>query len=234
MTEVARVAVWVWLAFLLALALALPQPPGLVELAVGAAAGALLIAAGFACARALGRPPAAVVVAERGRRILLTRSALAVVAGAVLGLVLLAILAGLARVEPALRARMAGRLGEPAWRPWALAFESSIVEEVIFRLFLMTLAAWAVTRLLSRRAAGPLPFAIGLAVSTLAFGAAHVPAWTAVAGPSLLLVGGVVALNGIGGLLLGWVYWRWGLLLAILCHAAGDVVVQSLGPRLLG
>jgi hypothetical protein len=34
-------------------------------------------------------------------------------------------------------------------------------------------------------------------------------------------------------LLFGWVFWRWGLPYAFLCHAAGDVVIQSLAPRLI-
>jgi hypothetical protein len=43
----------------------------------------------------------------------------------------------------------------------------------------------------------------------------------------------VLLLNGLGGQLFGWIYWRWGLPYAILSHFAGDVVVQGLGPRLL-
>jgi membrane protease YdiL (CAAX protease family) len=213
-----------WLAFTVAAGLAVPQPPSLASLAVAAAVGLLFVVVGFLAGaryRALPAHP------FRRRTVL---ASLAAGAGAALGLVLLAALAGLARYEPALRARFAGRLSEPAWRPWALAFESSILEEVAFRLFAMSVLAWLAARLLRGHRAA---WVIALVVSALLFGAAHLPAWLAAAQATIGLVGGVLLLNGVGGLLLGWIFWRWGLPYAILCHFVGDVVVQALGPRLL-
>ena len=73
-----------------------------------------------------------------------------------------------------------------------------------------------------------------IAVSALLFGLVHLPAWAAATTISAALVGAVLVLNAVGGLALGWIFCRWGLPYAILCHFAGDVVIQSLGPRLLG
>ncbi|HEV7518467.1 MAG TPA: CPBP family glutamic-type intramembrane protease [Thermoanaerobaculia bacterium] len=136
------------------------------------------------------------------------------------------------RFEPALRARFAGRLADPIWRPWALAFESSILEEITFRLFGLTVLTWLAARLVRGTGA---PFAIGLGGSALLFGLAHLPAWASATAShaTLILMGVVLLLNGVGGLLFGWLFWRWGLPYAILCHFAGDVVIQALGPRLL-
>jgi hypothetical protein len=213
-----------WLAFCLALGLALPQPPHPLHLALGALAGAVLVVGGFS-AGARWRP-----VPERRLRERLRLAGLSLLAGAALGALLLVLLIAFARVEPAIRARFAGRLTEPAWRPWALGFESSILEEVSFRLFAMSGIAWVVSRLLRNPGAAT---AVALGLSSLLFGLAHLPAWLAITVPTAALLVGVLALNGIGGLLFGWIFWRWGLPYAILCHAAGDVVVQSLGPRLL-
>jgi membrane protease YdiL (CAAX protease family) len=47
------------------------------------------------------------------------------------------------------------------------------------------------------------------------------------------LIAVVLLLNGLGGVLFGWIFWRWGLGYAIVCHFAGDVVIQALGPRML-
>jgi hypothetical protein len=137
----------------------------------------------------------------------------------------------LTRVEPALRARFANRLGEPAWRPFALALESAVLEEVVFRLFVMSVVTWAIARLLKR---AKWAVAIGVFVATALFGLAHVPAWSAVTPPTAVLVAAVVLLNGLAALLLAWLFWRWGLPYAILAHFAGDLVVQSVAPRLLG
>jgi hypothetical protein len=213
-----------WLAFVLALALALPQPPDVGQLAIGAAVGAVLTVAGFAGASRSRRIPAR-TPRERGRL-----GALSAVAGVSLGLLLLTVLVWLAHDEPALRARFSGRTGEPAWRPLALGFESSILEEVTFRLFAMSVIAWIANRFLAQAPA----LAIALGGSALLFGAAHLPAWLAVTPASAALIAAVLALNGVAGLLFGWVFWRWGLPYAIVCHLFGDLVVQGVGPRLLG
>jgi membrane protease YdiL (CAAX protease family) len=146
-------------------------------------------------------------------------AAFAVLIGIGIGSALVAVLVLLAHGEPALRARFAGRLAEPAWRPWVLGFESSILEEVIFRLFVM------------RRSGGP--FFIALVASIVLFGLAHLPAWLAIVHVTPGIVGAVLSLNGLGGLLFGWLFWRWGLPYAILCHFAADIIVQGLGPRFL-
>jgi hypothetical protein len=216
-----------WLAFVAALCLALPQPLEISLILLGALIGAVLIGLGYAAASRSRDPIPLRTPSQRARLALLS-----LLSGALLGAGLLGILALWASVEPALRARFAGRLGEPAWRPWALAFESSILEEVVFRLFALTVIAWLTRRLL-RRSEGGTPFTFALAASALLFGLAHLPAWLALAPASVPLVCAVLTLNGLGGLLFGWLYWRWGLAYAICCHFAGDVVIQALGPRIL-
>jgi membrane protease YdiL (CAAX protease family) len=214
-----------WVSLVAALCLALPQPPNLIYVLIGAIGGLILIVIGFGAA-ARCRSISAHPFSQRFKL-----AALALLSGALLGAVLLSVLSFLVQIEPALRARFADRLTEPIWRPFALAFESSILEEVTFRLFTMSLLVWLAARLLRRPQA---PFVVGLVGSSLLFGLAHLPAWASASHAGILLFALVLLLNGAGGLLFGWVYWRWGLPYAILAHFAGDVVVQGLGPRLLG
>ena len=157
-------------------------------------------------------------------------AAASLLAGAALGTVLLSVLVAFAQVEPRLRARFAGRLTEPWWRPWALGFESSILEEVIFRLFAMGVLGWVALRIVRH---GRTATGIALGASSLLFALAHLPAWSSATSVTTALIVGVLLLNGLGGLLFGWVFCRWGLPYAILSHFAGDVVIQSLAPRLL-
>jgi hypothetical protein len=220
-----RAVLGTWLAVCLAATLAAPQPPRAGPMALAAAVGALLVLAGFAATRRV-RPLPARGAAER-----LRLGALSLGSGAGIGLLLLGLLVWMARQEPKLRARFAERAEEALWRPLALAFESSILEEVAFRLFALAGVVWIAARLgVGRRAA----VGTGVAVSTLLFGLVHLPAWSAATEPSALVVGAVVALNGAAALLLAFLFWRWGLPYAILGHFAGDVVVQTAGPRLLG
>lgn len=216
-----------WLALAAALFLALPRPVSLGLYLAGCAAGLALCTVGvLATERARGPLP------TRGpsRRLRLALWSLAL--AAVLGTVLLGLLWLLARGEPSLRARFTGRLDEPLWRPWALAFESAILEEILFRLVILGSIAWLVARFSSP--ASRWPFGVALVLSTVLFGLVHLPAWAAATSLGWFLVAVVLSLNGIGGLAFGWLFWRWGLVYAVLCHFAGDVVIQAVGPKILG
>ena len=211
-----------WCAFVLALCLALPQPANTTYIAIGSLLGALLIILGFAAAsrcRSISQHSAS----QRTKL-----AALAVLGGIGIGSVLVTILVALAHREPALRARFAGRLAEPAWRPWFLGLESSIVEEVVFRLFVMGVVAWLASRFM-RYSQGP--FFIALVASAVLFALAHLPAWLSLVHATPGLVGTVLLLNGSSGLMFAWLFWRWGLPYAIVCHFMADIIVQSLGPR---
>jgi hypothetical protein len=156
--------------------------------------------------------------------------------GAALGGVLLGILVFvLLPLEPKLAARLAARAGNPAWWPFAVAFEASVLEEVFFRLFLLSATTWVLSRGWKkvRAQASPVSVWIAVGVSALAFALVHLPPWLAQTSPTPLLVLSVLTLNGVAGLALGQVYWRYGIEAAIACHYAADVVVQGLGPRVL-
>jgi hypothetical protein len=212
-----------WILFVAALCLALPQPPRIIAVLAGAVAGAGLIVVGFRAA-ARCRPASAKPPSVRA-----AFAALALLSGTLLGAALLLALKVLVPLEPALRARFAARLTEPLWRPWALAVESSILEEVMFRLFAFSVLAWLAARFLKRVS----PFLVGLVGSTLLFGLAHLPAWISATHVTISLIIAVLALNSVGGLLFGWIFWRWGLPYAILSHFAGDMVIQALGPHVV-
>ena len=119
--------------------------------------------------------------------------------------------------------------------PIALAFESSVLEEVVFRLLLLSCLVWLLARGWRGdvREASPTVVWSAILVSFLAFGLAHLPSWISVAQATPLLVSSVLVLNGMAGIALGQVYWRWGLEAAVVCHFAADLAVQGIGPRLL-
>jgi len=156
--------------------------------------------------------------------------------GASLGSLLLSILVFvLVPLEPALAARLRSRAAAPAWFPLALATEASILEEIVFRLFLFTFVVWLCSRAWRATLPAPRSRCVWSAnvISALAFAAVHLPAWLGTLKPSGPLIGSVLLLNGVAGLALGYIYWRWGIESAITAHFAADLVVQSLGPRLV-
>jgi len=113
------------------------------------------------------------------------------------------------------------------------AFSAGITEETIFRLFGLSLLAW-VGGLLFRDSEGRPKLAvlwIANLLFALAFGAAHLPAAETLGWPiNPLIVTRTLVLNGVGGLVLGWLFWTFGLETAMLAHFFGDVVLYTLLP----
>jgi hypothetical protein len=131
-----------------------------------------------------------------------------------------------------------GMLGRrpPPWQGFLAAISAGITEEVLFRLFGVTLLAW-VGGLLFRDSEGrprPLILWISIFLIAISFGFAHLPA-TAQIGLTLnpLVIGRAILLNGIGGIAFGWLYWKWGLESAIVSHFSTDVVLHVLFTAIL-
>jgi len=105
-----------------------------------------------------------------------------------------------------------------------IAFDSAVLEEIIFRLFIVSFVVWLLARFLPRNAA----IWIALILSALAFGAAHLNRWMD-SGP--VVITAVMIVNGLIAIVLGRVYVKWGIEAAIVAHFAGDVVVHIIGPH---
>jgi membrane protease YdiL (CAAX protease family) len=102
-------------------------------------------------------------------------------------------------------------------------------EEIILRLFLLNGLAWLGGVLIGKKSGRPAPAILWTAnvLSALAFGALHIPNISFVGMP---VDGGTVvstiAMNGMIGVLFGWLYWRHGLESAMASHFAADVVLK--------
>ncbi len=154
-----------------------------------------------------------------------------------------ALLAGLgvAVVLAGADAALAGSLGQAWGRVVAEARAASpgpalaigmlyggLAEEVMMRWGVMSLAAWALWRLARRASAaatqpshGVMWAAIG--VSALVFALAHLPAVAQSVPLTAALVARTLALNALGGVVYGWLFWRRGLESAMLAHASTHV-----------
>lgn len=219
-----------------ALWLASPRPIQPVFFLIGAAIGGLAVWLGLAAARRVGTG-APVLDGTVASSLAARRFAISVAIGLACGAVVLAVLVyGLVPIEPALATRLRARIGAPSWLPWVLAVESSILEEFVLRLFLLSSLAWLLARGW-RNVRAPVSAVASwsaITVSSLVFAAVHLPAWLATTDPNAILIASVLTLNGVAGMVLGYLYWRWGIESALLAHFAADMVVQGIGPRLLG
>ena len=101
-----------------------------------------------------------------------------------------------------------------------------ILEEVMLRLFMMSLIAWILHMLFTRKREHT-PTAI-LAVANVAaallFAAGHLPATLLMIGDSPMILARCFLLNGGIGLAFGWLYRKYGLRYAMIAHGGCHVV----------
>jgi ABC-2 type transport system ATP-binding protein len=113
------------------------------------------------------------------------------------------------------------------------AFSAGVTEETLLRLFGLSLLAWLGGLLFQDSEGRPKLAVLWIAniLFALAFGAAHLPAAEAMGWPiNTLIVTRTLVINGISGLILGWLFWSFGLETAMLAHFFGDVVLYTFIP----
>lgn len=122
-----------------------------------------------------------------------------------------------------------------AWR-FLTALYGGIDEELLMRLFLFSLVAWIGWKVWKAKDGGPTKTAmwIALVVTTGVFALSHMPVTSTMEEMTALVVIRSLVLNGIGGAVFGWLYWKKGLEAAIIAHFAGDVTLQVIIPWVLG
>jgi membrane protease YdiL (CAAX protease family) len=123
----------------------------------------------------------------------------------------------------------------PAWEGLLASISAAIREEIWFRLGCMTLFAWIGTMLvrpfLSDRVEPPVPIVwIANLVAALLFAAIHLPQAHLLVGLSTPVLVFVVLGNGLPGMIFGWLYWRRGLMAAIVAHFGFDLVLKVIIP----
>ena len=113
------------------------------------------------------------------------------------------------------------------------AFSAGVREEATFRLFGLSLLAWLGGLLFQDPDGRPKLAVLWTAniLFALAFGAAHLPVAEARGLPiNTLVVTHTLIINGLAGVILGWLFWTFGLETAMLAHFSGDVVIYALLP----
>jgi membrane protease YdiL (CAAX protease family) len=173
--------------------------------------GAIVGAALAFCASAIGFAAVARVrpLPKRPLREQARLMGLSLMMGTALGLANLTANYSVASLDSRIYVRMSEMYARSS--AWSGVFANPLLEEIGFRLFLMGGIAWLLSRSTGDRRR---VFLVALALSALVFGPLHL-----LRPPAGLLDATVVVLKaGAAGLLLGWMFWRWGLPYSIVCH----------------
>ncbi len=115
------------------------------------------------------------------------------------------------------------------WEGLLASVSAAFNEELLLRLFLLNGLAWFGGLLLGKKTGRPgtaLLWAANI-LSTLAFGALHISNIVIIGMPvDFATVSSTLILNGIIGILFGWLYWRYGLESAMASHFGADLVLK--------
>jgi membrane protease YdiL (CAAX protease family) len=106
-----------------------------------------------------------------------------------------------------------------------------VIEEVLFRLFVMSLLTLIIWKLSPSRKDPSLPGWIywsGILLTAFLFAVGHLPFTSQAIGWSGPIIARGLLLNSIGGIGFGYLYWKKGLLYAIIAHAAAHFFMQLL------
>lgn len=117
-----------------------------------------------------------------------------------------------------------------AWKGFLASFYGGIAEEILLRLFVMSFFVW-LGHFVSKTAEGkPTAAAIWIAniLAAVLFGLGHLPALAPLVPLTPLVIARTVVLNGLLGIVFGWLYWKRGLEAAMISHFSADLVLHVL------
>jgi CAAX amino terminal protease family. len=117
-----------------------------------------------------------------------------------------------------------------AWKGFLASFYGGIAEEILLRLFVMSLLVW-LGRFLSKTADGKPTHAVFWIANILAailFGLGHLPTTALLVPLTPLVIARAILLNGLIGVACGWLYWKRGLESAMISHFSADLVLHVL------
>lgn len=117
-----------------------------------------------------------------------------------------------------------------AWQGLLASFYGAINEEILLRLFLLSLLAW-LGKFISHTPEGNPTLAVlwtANIITAVLFGLGHLPATATLIELTPLVIVRAIVLNGVAGLVFGYLYWTKGLESAMLAHFSADIVLHVL------
>lgn len=119
------------------------------------------------------------------------------------------------------------------WKRFLVCFYGGIYEEILARLFLLSLFAWLINRSWRRQSLSSPAFWSANAIAAVLFGLGHLPSASLVMPITPFVVIAGLLLNGIAALTFGWLYRKYNLESAMVAHFIADFVLYVIGPYFL-
>jgi len=115
------------------------------------------------------------------------------------------------------------------WKGFLASFYGGITEELLLRLFVMTLIVWIFSKFFRTKKEN-IPSSVywlGIILTAILFGLGHLPATKVLFGDlTTILIIRAIVLNGVLGIWFGYLYWKKGLEYAIISHFCADIFLH--------
>ena len=120
------------------------------------------------------------------------------------------------------------------WKRFLACFYGGVAEEILCRLFLLSLLTWLISFAWHVPGGKPTLGALWLAniLAAVIFGLGHLPTTATLVKLTPLLIVRAILLNGIVGVAFGYLFWQYGLEAAILAHFSADLVLHIIGDSI--
>jgi hypothetical protein len=120
----------------------------------------------------------------------------------------------------------------PIWQRILASFYGGVVEEVLMRLFFMTLFIWIGMKILKQTRPTSTIISISILLAAMIFGLGHLPITASLTEINSLVISRAILLNGIGGVVFGWLFWKKGLESAMIAHFTADIFLLTILPTI--
>ncbi len=116
------------------------------------------------------------------------------------------------------------------------SFFGGIGEELIYRLFFMTLLVWIINLGIRNKGKTPKAWTVWAAmiIAAILFSLAHLPIASSLSEVTMIVATRGILLNGIAGIGFGYLYWKKGLLFVMIAHFTADITLHVIAVLLFG
>jgi hypothetical protein len=131
---------------------------------------------------------------------------------------------------------IAEQISVPIRQGFLASFYGAIGEEIMMRLFFMSLIVWICSKLFaSKKTITRINITMWWAIilAALLFGIGHLPATAIITALTPLVIFRALLLNGIWGIVFGRLYWKRGLEFSMIAHFWADIVLHVIPPLLI-
>ncbi len=119
------------------------------------------------------------------------------------------------------------------WKKFLASFYGGIFEEILMRLFLVSLFAWLLSKVWRTQSRNAATFWAASVIVAVIFGLGHLVAASLMLSITPMVVVTALVLNGVAALAFSYLYWKHGLEAAIIAHFSADIVLHVIGTTLL-